>query len=161
MKIKYKVFQYYFPIALSISIILIIAGFVFPAVLDWKLIITLVGSIISSIYFIEKQKLEQMALFKELFTDFNRRYDGMNERLNQILEEDQEKPLSKDQIHLLYDYFNLCGEEYLFYKQGLIYPEVWKAWSNGIKIFGKNKRIRDLWQKEAQSDSYYGLKSLE
>lgn len=158
---KFKIFRYYFPMALFVSIVLIIVGFVFQEKLDWKLNITLVGSIISSIYFVEKQKLEQMVLFKELFTEFNRRYDALNEGLNQILDEDQEKGLSKDQINLLYDYFNLCGEEYLFYKQGFIYPEVWKAWCNGMKVFGKNKRIRELWQKEAQTDSYYGLKFLE
>ena len=158
---KFKIFRYYFPIALFVSVVLIIVGFIFPEKLDWKLNITLVGSIISSIYFVEKQKLEQMDLFKDLFAEFNRRYDGLNERLNQILTENQEKELSKEQIDLLYDYFNLCGEEYLFYKQGFIYSEVWKAWCNGMKVFGKNKRIRELWQKEAQTDSYYALKFPE
>jgi hypothetical protein len=124
---------------------------------DWKLNITLVGSIISSIYFVEKQKLEQMELFKELFTEFNRRYDDLNERLNQILDGDQEKGLSKDQASPLYDYFSLCGEEYLFYKRGFIYPEVWRAWCNGMKVLGKNKRIRELWLKELRTESYYGF----
>ena len=85
---KFKIFRYYFPMALFISIVLIIVGFVFQEKLDWKLNITLVGSIKSSVYFVEKQKLEQMVLFKELFTKFNGRYDGLNEKLNEILEED-------------------------------------------------------------------------
>jgi len=143
--------------ALFVSIVLIIVGFVFQEKLDWKLNITLVGSIISSIYFVEKQKLEQMVLFKELFTKFNERYDGLNEKLNEILEEDKQKELTQEQIDILYDYFNLCSEECLFYKQGFIYPEVWKAWCNGMKIFGKNKRIKELWQKEVRTDSYYGF----
>jgi hypothetical protein len=157
MRMKFTMFRYYFPIALAISVILIIVGFIFSQKLDWKLNLTLVGSIISSIYFVEKQKLEQMELFKELFTEFNRRYDGLNERLNQILVEDHKRELSTEQIDVLYDYFNLCGEEYLFYKQGFIYPEVWAAWYNGMTVFGKNKRISELWQKEVKTDSYYGL----
>lgn len=155
---KFKIFRFYFPIALSISIILIISGFVFSENLDWKLIITLVGSIISSIYFIEKQKLEQLMLFKELFAKFNERYDGLNEKLNQILDEDQNKKLTPVQINILYDYFNLCSEEYLYYKEGFIYPEVWKAWCNGMKVFGNNRRISELWREEARTDSYYGFK---
>ena len=158
---KFKIFRYYFPMALFVSIVLIIVGFVFQEKLDWKLNITLVGSIISSIYFVEKQKLEQIVLFKELFTDFNKRYDGLNEKLNGILREDQHTELTPEQIDTLYDYFNLCSEEYLFYKQGFIYPEVWKAWCNGMKIFIKNKRIREVWRREVHTDSYYGLKFPE
>ena len=105
---KFKIFRYYFPTALFASIVLIIVGFVYLEKLDWKLTITLVGSIISSIYFVEKQKLEQMVLFKDLFTEFNKRYDGLNEKLNEILQEDQEKELTQEQIDILYDYFNLC-----------------------------------------------------
>jgi hypothetical protein len=155
---KFKIFRYYFPISLVVAIIIVIAGFVFQRVLDWKLIITLVGSIISSIYFVEKQKLEQLRLFKELFAEFNKRYDGLNEKLNQILIEDQRNELTPEQINILYDYFNLCSEEYLYYKEGFIYPEVWKAWCNGIKVFGNNRRISELWREEARADSYYGFK---
>ena len=158
---KFKILRYYLPLALASCIALIIAGFVFQEKLDWKLNITLVASIISSIYFVEKQKIEQMEAFIKIFTECNKRYGMLNEKLNEILCEDEQKELSSPQIDLLYDYFNLCGEEYLFYKQGFIYSEVWKAWCNGMKVFGKNKRIRELWQKEAQTDSYYGLKFPE
>lgn len=155
---KFKIFRYYFPIALSVSIILVVTGFFFSERLDWKLIITLIGSIISSIYFIEKQKLEQLRLFKDLFSELNKRYDGLNEKLNEILAENQQNELTSEQINILYDYFNLCSEEYLYYKEGFIYPEVWKAWCNGMKFFGQDKRIRELWQEEARADSYYGFK---
>ena len=154
---KFKILRYHFLIASVACLVLIVAGFVTPKFLDWKYNITLIGSILYSIYLVENHKIEQTRLFKELFTEFNKRYDGLNEGLNTIIAEDQEKELSRDQIDLLYNYFNLCGEEYLFYKQGFIYPEVWKAWCNGMKIFTKDKRIRDLWEKEAQTDSYYGL----
>lgn len=35
-------------------------------------------------YFAQKQKLEELRLFKELFTGFNHRYDEMNESLADI-----------------------------------------------------------------------------
>ena len=49
-------------------------------VIDWKLVVTLVGLTVSLIFFVQKQKLEELKLFKELFTEFNRRYDEMNGR---------------------------------------------------------------------------------
>ena len=100
---KFKFLRYYFPIGLGVCIALIIGGFILQEKLDWKLTITLIASIISSIYFVEKQKLEQMEFFIKLFTECNRRYDSLNEKLNQILREDQQKELSPDQIDLLYD----------------------------------------------------------
>lgn len=49
-------------------------------------IATVVGALLSVIYFLQKQKLEELRLFRELFEEFNTRYDGMNERLARILE---------------------------------------------------------------------------
>ncbi len=158
---KFKILRYYLPVALTACIALIIAGFVFQEKLDWKLTITLVASIISSIYFVEKQKLEQMEFFIKLFTECNKRYDMLNENLNEILQENQQKELSSGQVDLLYNYFNLCAEEYLFYKEGFIYPEVWRSWGNGMRVFFKDKRIMEIWQREERSGSYYGFKGPE
>jgi hypothetical protein len=121
---------------------------------NWKLLLTLWGGVLSSLYFISKQKLEETRLFAELFQSFNRRYDKMNEGLNELMENpDRElRPCDKD---LLYDYFNLCAEEYLFYKRGYIYQEVWDAWKNGIRHYMSDPRIRELWTEEKRSDSYY------
>ncbi len=122
------------------------------------MIIAIVGGILSSIYFVQKQKLEETRLFKELFAEFNERYDKLNESLNQILRANPDQNLSSKEIDILYDYFNLCGEEYLFYKRGYILPEVWEAWLNGMGIFYGDKRIRKLWQEELETNSYYGFK---
>jgi hypothetical protein len=82
----------------------------------------------------------------------------MNEKLNMIKDKDN---LDKDDIAKLYDYFNLCSEEYLFYRTGYIYPEVWKAWCNGMSSYLKNDKVREVWEKEEKSKSYYGLTSRE
>jgi len=81
----------------------------------------------------------------------------MNERLNGIIERDDETPLTSEERSIIYDYFNLCGEEFLYYSHGYILPSVWKAWENGMRYFFCSPRISDVWKNEKISDSYYGL----
>jgi hypothetical protein len=60
----------------------------------------------------------------------------------------------------LMDYFNLCAEEYLFFKEGYIHPQVWQSWCRGMLYYLRNSRIRQVWNEEMISDSYYGLTLL-
>jgi hypothetical protein len=98
-------------------------------------------------------------MFKELFDKFNAAYTEMNEALNAIRNSSAETDLTKEEVDTLNDYFNLCGEEYLYFKKGFIYPEVWEAWLNGMRIFYRNERIRNLWIEELRNNSYYGMNS--
>jgi len=125
---------------------------------DLKLTLTVIGSVISGVFFVQKQKLEELKMFKDLFVEFNRRYDSMNEDLNKTADSNPSEELSVRETAVLCDYFNLCGEEYLFYKRGYIDPFAWKAWHNGMKVFYKNPRINGLWVRELETDSYYGLR---
>lgn len=123
---------------------------------DWKIVWPIIGAAISLIYIIEKQQLDEAQLFRQLFTDFNSRYDKMNEGLNRLL--DKNEGFTKEDEDLLNDYFNLCGEEYLYYRNGYIYPEVWESWVKGMHYYySKDSRIGNLWDKELANDSYYGL----
>jgi hypothetical protein len=123
--------------------------------------LTIVGGLLSVSYFIQKQKLEELGLFRTLFTDFNERYDDLNDKLNKITEPATNESLEPEDIKTLNRYFNLCSEEYLFYLKGYIYLEVWNAWHNGMRYYlEKDSRIRDYWEKEEKTDSYYGLKIL-
>ena len=156
--------KYFLWLALVIFVIfiLVVGILTFSGVmLDWAAILVFVGAVFGSLVtllsFIQKQNLEETTLFKQLFTEFNNRYDEMNSDLNRIFIEDTSEELSLDDLNILYDYFNLCSEEFLFSKRGYIYPEVWKAWSKGIEFYLKNPRIRNLWEEEEKSDSYYGL----
>jgi len=102
-----------------------------------------------------------LVLFREAFAQFNARYDRLNEELNRIRDPSAKEPLSvKDRDKdrdILFNYFNLGGEEYLYYSRGYILPEVWHAWYNGMIIFYKHPRIRALWEPELETGSYYGL----
>jgi hypothetical protein len=158
-RVKHLIFQYYGIVALF--------GFLGAALWFFRgpkgkdeltLFVTIVGGLASAIFFIQKQKLEELQLFKELFVDFNCRYDELNEDLNKIVSSKEKVDLTSDEKNKLNDYFNLCAEEFLFYRRGYIYLEVWTAWHNGMKYFlEKDKRIADYWEKEKQTESYYGL----
>lgn len=152
---KYFLHRYHFPlIVLVIVFAVVISIWFYARGDDWKLFLPVIGAAVSLIYVIQKQQLEEAKLFKELFVQFNERYDQLNEDLNRI------KCLglisSKDR-DTLNDYFNLCGEEYLFYRQGYIYPEVWKSWTLGMKLFYDSDAIRPIWVAELKTGSYYGL----
>ena len=106
---------------------------------------------------LQKQQLEEMRLFKELFETFNKRYDSQNEELNGVFRQSPEAPLTEREIDALFNYFNLCAEEYFYFKEGFIHAAVWQAWKNGMKYFRQNRRIKLRWDDELQTDSYYGL----
>lgn len=97
-------------------------------------------------------------MFKELFLEFNQRFDNLNESLNAIVE-GKELPNGKSKAAVIQDYINLCSEEYLWYKTGRIDNEVWDAWKKGIEYYySKSEDTRKRFDMEKEeSDSYYGL----
>ena len=99
--------------------------------------------------------------FKELFTDFNKRYDEMNEGLEKIQGEEK---LNSQQHQLIIDYLNLCSEEYMWVRKGRIPFHIWESWKNGIKVHFQKTCIADIVRKERNlwKSSYYGfLDSLD
>ena len=153
------IFNYYLPI-LVVLIIVSVLVFVISAKAreDLNLLLVWFGGIVSFFYFVQKQQTEELRLFSELYRDFNKRYGELNERLNHIASENGEAKLLDEDRDLLFDYFNLCSEEYLYYTRGYIFPEVWTAWCNGIYFFLKVEKIRALWvDEEKNAASYYGL----
>jgi len=123
--------------------------------------IGLIGAIIAGTlgfcYFVQQQKLAETALFHQLFTHFNARYDVLNGKLLALV---SDSDLSAEQRNVIVDYFNLCSEEYLFYQQGYIPREVWRSWCRGMAWYLKRHPFKDVWNEEFQTESFYGL-SLE
>jgi hypothetical protein len=97
-------------------------------------------------------------MFVSLFEKFNTRYDGLNEKLNAIISRPIDSPLVAENITTLYDYFNLCAEEYLYYEAGYIDEKVWQAWLRGMSYFAADESVHRLWETEIESGSYYGFK---
>lgn len=94
--------------------------------------------------------------FKELFTEFNSRYDEMNEDLDRI---SQKQKLDPNDQRILIDYFNLCSEEYMWVRKGRIPHDIWQSWLNGIKINLGNPVINAFFKEEKAKwkSSYYGF----
>ena len=121
----------------------------------WKLVVATLSLVITAALLVQRQKLQETELFHTLFTDFNRRYDRMNECLSGVM--DSSGDLDDRQKSYLVDYFNLCAEEYLFYKRGYIPQTVWIAWRKGMAQYMEDDRIYALWHREKSTGSYYGL----
>ena len=145
--------------------ILIVAAVVVAGIMIWMFCsenqvttpLTLLGSCFSLLYFSQKQKLEELQVFRSLFKEFNERYDKMNNAISDIADKGDEN-LEDDERKILVDYFNLCAEEYLYFSKGYIDPKVWTAWYNGMKEnVLKYPRIKKFWRIESKTESYYGL----
>lgn len=96
-------------------------------------------------------------LQKELFTEFNSRYDELNNYLEIIVKSKTLKSFKKekdyDQLSCrLSDYFNLCAEEYYWYKKGRIDELIWNSWQTGMNSWYNNHPIiREAWEKELKN----------
>jgi hypothetical protein len=130
----------------------------FPEVHRPELLVAAIGGVAGFTYFLYRQHLDETKLFKELFAEFNRRYDDINDDLNAIRSAPPGRSLSPQEKERLFSYFNLCAEEYLFYKAGYIDGDVWKSWYRGMEVFFKHPPIREVWGQDSEADSYYGFR---
>lgn len=133
--------------------------------LQIELFLTVMGSIITAILFVNYERFNKKKIFHDIFEYFNQRYDGLNENMNRLIEG---KALSCnsddtnfDKKLLIYDYLNLCAEEYFWYQEGLIKERVWKNWCNGMQFFLRHEEIIYIIKLEKgepySSNSYYGF----
>jgi hypothetical protein len=128
--------------------------------IEW--VVSVLGGAGGLTTFLYSQHLQETRLFTELFRVFNERYDRLNQRLNELAMSDG-TGLSKDSQKLLMDYFNLCAEEYLYFRSGYIDEDVWQSWTRGMRVYAQVPVIRKFWEGELASGSYYGfsLRELE
>lgn len=154
IRLKFWIFEHYWWI---ISIAIFAAIWILLTLNEQiTTIATVVGALLSFAYFVQKQKLEEIRVFREIFKECNSRYDGMNEALASIGKKAL-TDLTEEERSKVIDYLNLCGEEYLYFKRGYIHPSVWQAWSNGMKAVAAAPSIRSIWEAERDTDSYYDL----
>jgi hypothetical protein len=128
--------------------------------IEW--VVSVLGGAGGLTTFLYSQHLQETRLFTELFQTFNTRYDRLNQHLNEIAASDG-TGLSTESQQLLMDYFNLCAEEYLFFRSGYIDEDVWRSWTCGMRFYAQVPAIRAIWARELESGSYYGfsLRELE
>jgi len=128
-----------------------------PKALELYLAVT--GGIGGFVHFLYSQHNQDTQLFVTLFKDFNARYDLLNDKLNDMIDRNVSE-LSSEDKKVLFDYFNLCAEEYLFYKTGYIDQDVWRSWLAGMNYFARNASIRSFWKSDLKAGSYYGFMLL-
>lgn len=158
-----------FPVIFLIAVVVLYgAGYVFWGNKDgqaflqpknaFELLIAVVGISGAFTHFLYGQHHQDTQMFVNLFTKFNKRYDKLNEKLNAIISRPVDSPLLPAHINTLYDYFNLCAEEYLFYEAGYIDEIVWQAWLRGMMYFANDAAVLRLWKQEIAANSYYHFK---
>lgn len=156
----YRNFWLWSPILIALVLIWLVAPSDLALGLEWRQRLAITGGILTGLYLLQKQKLEETQLFVDLFESFNHRYDALNDDLNDLKGTKQVcGELCPEERKLLDSYFNLCAEEYLFYKQGYIPAEVWRSWRDGMAYYMEDPAIRDAWKrdKRKQGASFYGL----
>lgn len=156
IKAKHLVLENYLWITILGFLLGVYAITVLAPEIKWEIKLTILGGPITFAFLVQKQKLDEVKLFNELFEKFNARYNRRNESLNRILR-NVGKPLENKEKDTLYDYFNLCGEEYLYYQLGCIPEAAWRSWTHGMRIFCDDERIEALWKEELGTGSYYGF----
>jgi len=123
-----------------------------------ELFIAVIGLAAAFTHFLYSQHHQDTQTFVSLFEKFNARYDKMNEKLNAIITRPISSQLSSGHRDTLYDYFNLCAEEHMFYESGYIDMRVWQAWLFGMKQFAEDDAVKRLWEQEITTGSYYNFK---
>ena len=113
-------------------------------------------------YFAHQQTLGEITLLKQLFTEFNGRYDDMNEALAKNGRLTTGEKLTLEQQQTVVDYFNLCAEEYFFRSEGFIPDKVWESWCRGmLDYLDPKKPFRSVWENEVLKNCHYGLTERE
>lgn len=120
-----------------------------------ELMLSALGSIAAFFHFLYSQHNTNTERFISLFKNFNSRYDKLNDDLNRIMNLYENRKLNEKDVQILYDYFNLCAEEFLFYKAGYIDEAVWQAWKRGMEYFLCAPPIASIWEEERKRGSYY------
>ena len=149
-------FKHYWWVVLIVALLAVIAvSLIYKAGQRAAPIESILAAVLGLCYFTQQQRLAEIRWFKELFTEFNHRYDNLHTRLQEISK--PEKPRSETDSETIIEYFNLCGEEYLFFKEGYIHPQVWTAWCSGMLWYFEREPFRTRWKDEEPKNSYYGL----
>ena len=147
-KVAWKIFG-------ALILMLAVVWALFPSIRGSELALGWIGAAWAFCSFWQQQDLEKTRFFFELFNRFNERYNVLNDDLDRIAR--QEGRLDASDRQIVVDYFNLCAEEFMFYRRGYIPVDVWAAWSNGIRYYKGIPRFVTAWREECSTNSHYGF----
>jgi hypothetical protein len=146
--------------AVVIALILALAGS------DWRgqhmheVLIAFAGAVLAAIFQISAAYHARVSHFLECSSRCNATYA----KLNGLLKEPSRKSrptgprVNDEPSDPVIDYFNLCAEEHLMHKMGVIPDFVWDVWCAGIHDMALEEHVRKAWDKEKQAkNDYYGF----
>jgi len=136
------------------------------------LFLGVIGFLISWFYSSRTHALAHEQMMKQLFTEFNHRYNELNNFLKEIEDDFKESLKVSDEDCLsikakklllrqkVIDYFILCAEEYYWYHhKRRIDKLIWISWQSGMNYwYQKVPAINELWKEELKASgksSYY------
>lgn len=134
-----------------------------------------------------KYKLDKEVAKRELFTKLNERYDKLNDYLEKLVHSEfettmdaefngersldmiwedlfeSEPNLKSKNITAVFDYINLCSEQYYWYRKGFIDENVWQCWKKGMQDWYRHSFfIKKLIEREKERNaSYYNHDFLD
>jgi hypothetical protein len=102
----------------------------------------------------------QDRLFKDLFREFNERYDKLNDTFEELTEYAPDvsvRDIKKEDIKLIVDYLNLCAEEFFWFEKGRIDAQAWESWKSGMKTWADVPIVQVVFNNEMANwtSSYY------
>lgn len=126
--------------------------------LDLKTLLVIITTLISFVYFIQKQSMEDDKLELEAFSNFNNRYFSLSSKISMILDKSEDEQLTNHEKETLDEYFSLCVEEYFYFKKGRISLGIWQNWAHGISATVRSHElIQSYWNKTIRNKVNYGL----
>jgi hypothetical protein len=168
---KTSFIKIYWPLIILFSVYIIFLFLNnFTLHMDNEIYISILGIFIASVFSLNTYITTKRKIFFETFMKFNERYDHLNENLNR-LKNNMKIVIPNGQIgddeykfyvkNFIFDYLNLCCEEYYWRKQGIINKDVWNNWSLGIRYFLIVRPIFCVLMEEIKDsdikNSYYGF----
>lgn len=142
----------------SLALVFLLPPALLPPDSRLKAAITAIGCFGGFVHFLYSQHHQDARFFRELFTDFNKRFDRLCNGLKTIrLRTPGGTALDDEQKRKLCEYFDLCAEEHLFHEAGYIDQRVWEAWCRGMVIFDDDAEIHKHWKHELSTGCYYGF----
>ena len=126
--------------------------------LEVKTLITVITALLSFVYFVQKQSMEDDKLELEAFSNFNRRYFSLTTKLALIHDKSEDEHLTDEEKETLVEYFSLCVEEFFYFKKGRISLAIWRNWAHGISgTVRSHELIQNYWNKTIRNKVNYGL----
>ncbi|HCX75234.1 MULTISPECIES: hypothetical protein [unclassified Algoriphagus] len=163
-KVKQLLWDNIISILALAGFIILISTILFPCILpegkEFEAIIGVLIFFFGVLYNVLTYKISADKFSKELFNEFNKRFDEINEELNNILSGKftSFSGSNRTEYDVIIDYLNLCSEECYWFKKGRIDIKVWNSWKKGMLHYLKHENFIDVVDKQREEeDSYYGL----